>query len=298
MKNHLPEKMKILITGAQGQLGTALRQTVPDGIEVLGVDLPTLDITDERSVRELVQDFAPHQILNVAGYTDVDGAERQPETAFAVNHQGVAHLASAAKAVGARLLHISTDYVFDGHGETPYRPDDRPNPLNVYGASKLAGEQELARLLPENHLIVRTAWLYSPWGENFVKKILRLMREREELGVVDYQRGSPTSARSLASVLWRLIARPELVGTYHWTDTGVTSWYEFACTIHRDGLELGLLDRPCRITPITSDQLSQPARRPAYSALDSTSLRQTLPLDPPPWPSSLRQVLLEMAEQK
>ncbi|MGD9126231.1 MAG: dTDP-4-dehydrorhamnose reductase [Planctomycetia bacterium] len=286
---------RILIVGAEGQLGTALSKTAPETIVAAYLDRPYLDITQESSVQSVVDEFRPYQILNVAGYTDVDRAEQEPETAFAVNGQGVANLASAAKRVGSRLLHLSTDYVFDGASETPYRPDEQPNPLNVYGKSKLAGEAELARILPGEHLVVRTAWLYSPWGENFVKTMLRLMREKEELCVVADQVGSPTSAEALAEVLWRLVARSDLTGIYHWTDVGETSWYDFACAIHREGLQLGLLERPCQITPITTQQLSRPAPRPHYSALDSSALCEILDLQPEPWSVSLRKVLTELS---
>ena len=296
MKLNQARKPKILVVGSEGQLGTALRRTVPDGLDVLGVDCDIVDITDEKAVFDLFDDFRPAQVINAAAYTDVEGAEQEPDLAMAVNSQGVAHLASAAKAIGARLLHISTDYVFSGQGNTPYRPDDPTEPLGVYGKTKLAGEKKLLEILPENYLLVRTAWLYSPWGENFVKKVLRLMRERDELGVVADQVGAPTSALSLAVILWQLVEKPELVGTYHWTDAGVASWYDFACAICRYGLELGLLNRSCTIVPITTAQYPLATPRPTWSVLDKSSLYETLDIQPVHWIVPLREVLQDLVD--
>lgn len=292
----LPEKtnQKILVVGSEGQLGTALRAMVPEGFEVLGVDCDILDITDQQAVFELISDFCPKQVINAAAYTDVDTAEKEPDEAMAVNCQGVVHLATAAKAVGARLLHVSTDYVFNGQGNTPYRPDDPTDPINAYGASKRAGEVKLREILPENHVLVRTSWLYSPWGENFVKTMLRLMRERDEVRVVADQIGTPTSAPSLAEVLWLLVQKPEVKGTYHWTDAGVASWYDLACLVCRYGLELGLLPRACKVIPIPTAQYPTSAARPTYSVLDTTSLSNLLEVQPIHWSVRLLEVLQDL----
>ena len=284
--------MKALITGSEGQLGAELMGCVPVGCEARGVDIAELDLTDAAAVSAHVAGFAPDVIVNAAAYTAVDKAEDEPEAAYAANRDAVANLALAAKAVGARLLHVSTDYVFDGRGHVPYRPDDPTGPLGVYGASKLAGEQALREILPDRSVIVRTAWLYSVRGNNFVKTMLRLMATRDSLGVVADQIGTPTAAATLADVLWRFAAKPKLSGVYHWTDAGVASWYDFAVAIREEGVAAGLLgEKAAAVSPIATADYPTKAARPAYSVLDKAATWRALELVPAHWREPLRSTL-------
>lgn len=285
--------MKVLITGARGQAGHELCRSAPAQVELLGLDRQALDISDAAAVTQAIHSARPDLIINAAAYTAVDQAESERAPAFAVNAGGAANLAAAAAGIGARLLHLSTDFVFDGANSSPYRPDDRTNPLSVYGASKLAGEQALLRISP-GALIVRTGWLYSAHGHNFVKTILRLLTEREHLRIVADQVGTPTWAATLAQAVWAAAARPELHGIYHWSDAGVASWYDFAIAIQEEGLHLGLLARAIPIIPITSADYPTPARRPAYSVLDKNSAWHDFAIPAEHWRVALRRMLKEL----
>jgi dTDP-4-dehydrorhamnose reductase len=261
---------RVLVTGANGQLGLELRATLPAGIEFHGVDLPQLDITDAAAVISSVEQIRPTVIINCAAYTAVDKAETDSELAYAVNRDGARHLAVAAKRVGARLVQVSTDFVFDGRQSTPYKVGDAPGPLGVYGHSKLEGEQLAYAETAGDALIVRTAWLYSAHGQNFVKTMLRLMREKPQLNVVADQIGTPTSATTLAQAIWKLLACAASGGTYHYTDSGAASWYDFACAIRELGLAAGA-PALAPVTPIPSSAYPTPAQRPAYSVLDKSA---------------------------
>ena len=278
--------MKALITGANGQLGRALAACAPASIELIELTSAQLDIGDRAAVDAAFIDHAPAIMINAAAYTKVDVAEEMSELADRVNHLGVAHLAEAAQRSGARLVHISTDFVFDGMASHPYRPDAQTAPLNVYGATKLAGE----RAAGQNALIIRTSWLYSAYGNNFVATMLRLVRERPELRVVDDQVGTPTSARSLADAIWKL-ALTNNVGVMHYSDSGVASWYDFAVAIMDEAIAIGLLDQPVDIIPIPSSAYPTPAKRPHYSVLDKSDTIEALGYTPPHWRTSLRDVL-------
>ena len=249
--------MKALITGANGQLGRALVSQAPAGIELVALTSAQLDISDRAAVDASIIDHAPAILINAAAYTKVDAAEEMPELADRVNHLGVAHLAQAALRSGARLVHISTDFVFDGMASHPYSPDAPTAPLKVYGATKLAGE----RAAEHSSLIIRTSWLYSPYGNNFVATMLRLMRERPVLRVVDDQVGTPTSAHSLADALWKL-ATTDNIGVMHYSDSGVASWYDFAVAIMEDAITIGLLDHKIDIIPIPTSAYPTTAKRP------------------------------------
>ena len=278
--------MKALITGANGQLGRALAARAPASIELIALTSAQLDVGDRAAVDAAFIDHAPAIVINAAAYTKVDVAEEMPELANRVNHLGVAHLAQAAQGSGARMVHISTDFVFDGMASHPSRPDAPTAPLNVYGATKLAGE----RAAGHNSLIIRTSWLYSPYGNNFVATMLRLMRERPLLRVVDDQVGTPTSALSLADALWKL-AVTDNVGVMHYSDSGVASWYDFAVAIMEDAIAIGLLDQRIDIIPIPSSAYPTPAKRPHYSVLDKSDTIEALGYAPPHWRTSLRDVL-------
>ena len=287
--------MKAVIVGAQGQLGRELLGTRPPQAECVAASHADLDITVLSEVLEFVKTQRPDLLINCAAYTAVDGAELKPDLALAVNADGIGNLAKAAGLAGARVIHVSTDYVFDGAAQTPYPTDAETSPLGVYGHSKLAGEMRLQALLPVDSVIVRTAWLYSRFGGNFVKIMLRLMNEREELAVVADQTGSPTWARGLAQMLWAMAARPQLHGIFHWTDRGQCSWYQFACEIYKQGRALGLIKRELKFYEITLADYRRAAVRPAYSVLDCSRSRELLDLPGEPWQQQLRAMLEDMA---
>jgi dTDP-4-dehydrorhamnose reductase len=234
-------------------------------------------------------------VLNAAAYTAVDRAEEDSERAFAVNVLGAEHVARAAAQLGARVIHVSTDFVFDGLSSRPYRPDDAPHPCSAYGRSKLAGEAAVLSAARERAVVVRTAWLYSAHGGNFVKTILRLLAERDAVRVVADQIGTPTWASTLALVLWQLAARPDLRGVFHWTDAGVASWYDFAVAIREEALAAGVLAAAAPVVPIRTEDYPTPAQRPPFSVLDKTAIWDALGLEPRHWRCELRAMLAELA---
>lgn len=286
--------MKVVITGAGGQLGKELCCSSPVGVDFQAFTASELDIVDQAAVYETIGALKPDLIINTAAYTDVDRAESESATAYAVNSDGVGFLAEAARKTGARLIHISTDFVFDGRGCRPYLPADKPAPLGVYGASKWSGEKRLAALLSDS-LIIRTSWLYSGHGRNFVKTMLRLMNERRELGVVSDQIGTPTWARELAIGIWRSVDLG-IAGTHHWTDSGIASWYDFAVAIYEEAQILGILQNEISIKPIRTRDYPTPARRPSYSVLDKDSMVDRLNYIPPHWRVNLRKMLRDYRE--
>lgn len=279
--------MKVLVTGAGGQLGRALVARAPECVSVVAAASAELDIADRRAVLAFIEEGRPGLILNAAAYTAVDQAEGDAERARAVNEHGVANLVAAAEAVSARVAHVSTDFVFDGRAGRAYPVDAPTAPLGVYGTSKLAGERQLRAL----DLCVRTAWVYAAQGRNFVRTMLRLMAEREELGVVADQIGSPTSADDLAAALWRLALEGQ-AGTFHYTNSGVASWYDFAVAIRDEGVRLAILPTTAaRIRPIATSDYPTPAQRPAFSALDTSKTEAALGGPAPHWRHSLIKVL-------
>ena len=285
--------MKILITGAGGQVGRSLIATAPASAQFVAASHNDLDIADGRAVDEYVRSQSPDVIINAAAHTAVDRAESEPELARGINSDGPRHLATAARQTGARLIHISTDFVFDGTASKPYRPDTATNPLSVYGATKLAGERAVLDTLPESSVVVRTAWVYAAAGNNFVRTMLRVMNANGSVRVVSDQVGTPTAARGLAETLWGIVANPEIKGIHHWTDAGVASWYDFAVAIAEEGAQLGLVSDRVTVTPIATSDYPTPARRPSYSVLDKTSLA-SFGLVPVHWRKRLRGVLGEM----
>jgi dTDP-4-dehydrorhamnose reductase len=286
--------MKIMIAGAAGQVGRALMSCIPQGVIVQGFTHAELDIGDAAGVMEQVRAGRPDVIICAGAYTAVDRAESEPELAARANIEGPRNLAESAHEVGARLVHISTDFVFDGTHSTAYRPDSPTNPLSVYGKTKLAGEQAVRSILPDHSAIVRTAWVYAARGNNFMRTMLSLMEAKGHVRVVADQVGTPTAARSLARVLWALAARGELGGIYHWTDAGVASWYDFAVAIAEEAAALGLLPATVRVDPITAAEYPTAARRPAFSVLDSRALLAALQLTPQHWRAALRTELKEL----
>ena len=286
--------MKVLITGKGGQLAWELEQLAPQTVEVICVGKDELDITDEKKVTDFIAENKPNLVINAAAYTAVDQAETDSKIAYAVNELGVKYIAQACKKIGARILHISTDFVFDGASATPYQTDAIPNPLNVYGASKLAGEIALRKILPEANVIVRTAWVYSANGNNFVKSMLRLMQEKPQLGIIYDQVGTPTWAKGLAQWLWLIAGKPEVTGTYHWTDAGVASWYDFAIAIQELGLEKGLLDKSIPVLPILAIAYPTPGKRPIFAVIDKTTAEKISGLNTVHWRKQLSVMMDEL----
>jgi len=281
------------VTGASGQLGSALCSLAPAGVELVPMDRRRLDISRAADVSALLADAGIQVVINCAAFTRVDAAEDEREAAFAVNAVGVGHLASAANRCGARVIHFSTDYVFAGDAGRPYRPDDPPRPVNEYGASKLAGERAL-RESGANGLIIRTSWLYSRSDAGFPGKILDGLRRDGMVRVVDDQVGTPTSARQLAAFTWKVLDRPEIGGCLHWTDGGVASWYDFAVAIAGEATRRGWLSPGARVQPVSSDDYPSRARRPAFSVLDKHATSRKLGLVPLHW----RQALLALLEDE
>lgn len=288
---------KVIVTGAGGQLGQELQRSAPDDWHCSALSRSALDIGDEQQVRSVIGSAAPALVINAAAYTAVDRAESEPQEAHRINAEGAAYLASASADCGARLIHVSTDFVFDGTSSRPYPPDASTSPLGQYGLSKLAGEQAVQAACPQA-LIVRTAWVYSSFGANFVKTMLRLMTEREELAVVADQVGTPTWARGLAGALWQFAGRPELAGIYHWSDAGVCSWYDFAVAIAEEGHAIGLLEKQPRVRPIPAADYPTPAARPAFSVLDKSLSWADLGVEGVHWRKQLRAMLQDLKELK
>ncbi len=286
--------MRALITGGGGQLALECMRRAPGGWTVTALSRAELDIGDAGAVAGAVARLRPDLIINAAAYTAVDRAEGDAEAAFRVNRDGPAFLAAAAARAGARLVTVSTDFVFDGQSARAYRPADTPAPLGVYGQSKLAGEIAARAALPDA-LILRTAWVYAAHGSNFVRTMLRRMRDRGEVSVVADQIGTPTSAASLAEALWSLAVQ-RVSGVHHFTDAGVASWYDFAVAIAEEGVSAGLLKTAPRVSPITTAQYPTPARRPACGVLDKTATWPLLPGEPLHWRVALRRVLSALAE--
>ena len=285
--------MKVFVTGAtDGQLYWELQRTAPEYVQLL--DLPErLDITDRDALMQAMSDLQPDVIINAAAYTAVDKAETDHEKAQLLNAYAVQYIVSAAQAVDAHVLHVSTDFVFGLGNGSPFAEDAEVDPISVYGKTKLAGEQILATQMPESSLVIRTAWVYSSNGNNFVKTMLRLMNERSEIGVIADQIGSPTWANALARALWRA-AEIRLTGTIHWTGAGVASWYDFAVAIQEEGRLLGLINKQSQVLPLTTEQYPTPAARPHYSVLELTRSWQLLDRQAVHWREDLRTMLKEL----
>ena len=294
--------MRVLITGVQGQLGHELMRLAPQGFDTVGMGSAELDISDAERVAVLVAELQPQLIINAAAYTAVDKAESELARAWAVNRDGVAHLAVAAERLSIPLLHISTDYVFAGDAREPYRECDPTGPTGVYGASKLGGELELAAKC-SRYMILRTSWVFAAQGNNFVKTMLRLGRERDQLGVVADQQGCPTSAASIARALWTLAMQYRDLGslhwgTYHFSGTPACTWHEFALEIFRQGHQHGAITKIPQVRGIDSVEYPTPAKRPAWSVMDCSKLRDQLGISQPDWRLELAAVITEMAQSE
>ncbi|MBS4040326.1 MAG: dTDP-4-dehydrorhamnose reductase [Flavobacteriales bacterium] len=283
--------MVVLVTGANGQLGQALQSIASKFLDIKFVfcDSTTLDITNKENIDLIFEKYAPDFCINAAAYTAVDKAESEPEKAYLINVEGVKNLAEVCKNSHTKLLHISTDFVFDGTKNTPYAEEDFPNPTGVYGITKLKGEQVIQEIL-EEHFIIRTSWVYSEYGHNFMKTMLRLANEKGSLTVVNDQIGTPTHAVDLAEVLLKIIStnnqQPTTnnYGTYHFSNEGQCSWYDFAKKIFE--LNHVTID----LKPIPTASFPTPAKRPSYSVLDKTKIKTTFGLTINPWEESLKNI--------
>ena len=289
---------QILLIGSSGQLGRELQQTLPSET-LVSVARDTLDLSQPDRIRQLVLEIHPHVIINAAAYTAVDNAETEVELAYAINAIAPAVMAETAHRLGSVLIHLSTDYVFDGRKGSFYQEDDEPNPLNVYGASKLAGEENI-RQVCDRHLILRTSWVYGVHGKgNFVKTMLRVGADRPEVRVVADQVGTPTSARSIAEVITQLVPSletSEAMGTYHFTQSGVASWYDFAVAIFEEARRLDFPLEVERVAPIATADYPTPAQRPLYSVLSTQKLSTWMATSFPHWRQELRQMLRDLKE--
>ena len=297
MNNSMDYPINILITGANGQLGHEMRNVL-DGdprfkaifTDVAGDDVTMLDVTHEAAVESMVADHDIRLIVNCVAYTAVDAAEDDEATAARLNADAVAIMARVAKRHGARMVHVSTDYVFDGNSCTPYTEQKPTCPRSAYGRTKLEGERLLIDTLGDDAVILRTAWLYSPYGKNFVKTMLALGKDKPALKVVFDQVGSPTCARDLARAIVTVITAPQWhPGIYHYSNEGVISWYDFAIAIHRMA---GITT--CDVQPCHSDEFPARAHRPAYSVLDKTKFKTTYGVTVPYWQDSLEATIVEL----
>lgn len=280
-----------VVAGARGQLGRALGEAAPPDWRVIACGREDLDLTREASVASVMRTARPDVVINAAAYTAVDRAERDPAAAAAVNSEGARRLAAAAHAIGARVVHISTDYVFDGRTARPLRPQDLTAPLNVYGRTKRDGEVAVREATDGAALVLRTAWLYSASGPNFVQTILRRCAAGEPVDVVDGQTGSPTWAAPLARVVWAAAMHSEFRGVHHWADEGAVSRLAFAEAIRDEALRSGRLRRSVPIRVVSAADRSDIAARPAYSALDASSTEAALGVRRLPWRENLRACL-------
>lgn len=281
--------MKVLLTGSKGQLGSCFQDRLPQGWEVWATDSDVLDITDLAKVKQAVAQFEPNVIVNAAAYTAVDKAESDRELAALINETGPKNLALAANDVGARLVHVSTDYVFDGTATSPYVETDATNPLGVYGKTKLDGEIAVAGVQPEA-IIIRTAWVFSEYGNNFVKTMLRLAKDRDTLSIVADQYGCPTYAGDIAQAIIDLITANAEGGVYHFCGDKEVNWSTFAQDIFNTAVEKGVLTRSPEIIGIRTEQYPTPAERPKYSSLNCTKILRS-DISPSDWRIALHFVI-------
>ncbi len=276
--------MSILVLGAKGMLGRDLAPILRPGYEVIERDVEDFDITDLPRVKEEIRKLLPRVVINAAAYTDVDGCETRKELAFAVNAEGAGNVALSCASIGAKVIYLSTDYIFDGESKRPYREEDPPHPLNIYGMSKLEGERRIQETA-DNYLIIRNEWLFGKYGRNFVDTILRLASQQEELRVVDDQRGSPTFTKDLSRAIERLIEK-EATGVVNVTNSGSCTWFEFARRILK-----GRNFSRNKVIPVSSAELGRPAKRPANSLLDCRYFGQLTGIRMRPWEEALAEYL-------
>jgi dTDP-4-dehydrorhamnose reductase len=283
----------VLVTGSNGQLGSEIRE-LSEGDTFFFTDSSSLDISELELVKKFIKEKEIDVIINCAAYTAVDKAEEDEKQADKINHVAVKNLAQISKDNDIKLIHVSTDYVFDGKNYKPYCEDDTTNPNSVYGTTKLAGENALKDIAPENSIIIRISWVYSSYGNNFVKTMIKLGKSKDELGVIYDQVGTPTYARDLAKVILDIYPKlenekPEI---YHYTNEGVLSWYDFAKEIMK------MAKLPCKVNPIETKEYPTPAKRPHFSLLNKAKIKDTFGVEAPYWKDSLSECLVKMGERK
>ena len=293
--------MKVLITGSQGQLGKELQKNIPHDIEVIPTDRKTFNLLNLKDCREFIFDNKPDWIINAAAYTAVDLAEDEEEKALLINGEAPTIIAKALKKTGGKLLQISSDFVFDGKSSIPYKIYDEPNPINIYGKSKLLGENGIKNILQDNnqYIILRTSWVMGSEGNNFAKSMLRLLRLKDKISVVYDQIGCMTSSKHLSNICW-LIIQKDLTKNInnqkilHWTDAGVASWFDIATEIGDLSLKFDLLKNPAKVLPILSENFPTKAKRPNFSLLDCSITKEILNIENNYWRFSLSEILQEL----
>lgn len=294
--------MKVLLTGCDGQVGTSLKNKLEASVELIAFKRKNLDITNEQQVKKMVLSIKPDIIINAAAYTAVDNAEDNEQLAYKVNRDGPKFLAQAAEEINASIIHISTDYVFDGLCETTYTELDPVNPQGVYGASKLAGEAAV-KLACRKHLILRTSWVFSEYGGNFVKTMLRLATERDELSIVSDQIGGPTYAGDIANAIISIVKQTNEIsnepwGLYHYSGSPHISWFEFACFIFEKAVEKELIEKAPVLNPITSDEYPTKAKRPKNSKLNCNKINSQFGIKESDWKDAVSSVIDSYLEAK
>lgn len=292
----LTSQLKVALTGANGQLGHQLAKKLTGTVTLLALDKAALDIANSAQVAQTLGDFAPDVIINAAAYTAVDKAEQEPELAKAINETGPENLAKIAAKLDAVLIHVSTDYVFDGSSDNPYVESDATNPQSMYGLTKLQGEQAIVKYCAK-HIILRTAWVFAEHGNNFVKTMLRLAQSRSELGVVADQIGGPTYAGDIADAIISIVgqlnpASDNRFGLYHYSGTPYVNWHQFACSIFDQAVQQQLIAHAPKVNAITTAQYPTPAKRPAFSMLNCTKIEQAFSVSQSNWQTALNNLTL------
>ncbi|MAV63865.1 MAG: dTDP-4-dehydrorhamnose reductase [Candidatus Marinimicrobia bacterium] len=293
--------MKVMVTGSNGQLGRALLNLKPDGLEVIPTDRNNFNLLDLKQCKEYILDNKPDWIINAAAYTAVDLAEEEQDKARIINGEAPTEIAKALKKTGGKLLHISTDFIFDGKSSNPYQVNDKPNPLSIYGRTKLLGENGIKDILldDDNYIILRTSWVMGPVGKNFIFTMLKLHTIKDQISVVYDQIGCMTSTSSLAKICW-LIVQKDLVKNeknqkiLHWTEAGASSWFDIATDIGEMALKINLLKKRAKVLPISTHEFPTKAKRPSYSLLDCSITKELLNIENNYWRNSLQEILQEI----
>ncbi len=289
--------MKVLITGASGQIAKEISDTCPKSVSLHPYSKSELDISDHKQTQNMIRSLSPDIVINTAAYTNVDQAEIDKELAYEINSYALKSICQACKDSNSRLIHFSTDYIFGGSKSKAYEIDDEPNPLNIYGDSKLQGEKEILQFSDLGFIILRTSWVYSRYGNNFVKSMISLLNSKSSIDIVSDQVGTPTWARSIAILVWKIIKQDNPSGIYHYTDKGITDWYHFAKQIQEEAFKLKLINKKSQLNPVTTDfyndNYNVKAKRPLNSKLNCELLTRQLKIKQEDWQINLKKMLKE-----